>query len=79
MLATSGILNLAKPSGTTSRRALDVVARLVRPTRAGHAGTLDPLAFRCVGGLHRPGDTAYRIRATNAKNLRGDFPFRPHE
>lgn len=57
MLATSGILNLAKPSGTTSRRALDVVARLVRPTRAGHAGTLDPLASGvlvvCIGQATR--------------------------
>ena len=39
-----GFLNIDKPSGPTSRRVLDVVARLVRPVRAGHAGTLDPLA-----------------------------------
>lgn len=57
MTALSGILNLAKPSGVTSRRALDVVARLVRPTKAGHAGTLDPLASGvlvvCVGQATR--------------------------
>lgn len=39
-----GILNLAKPAGITSRRAVDRVQRLVRPAGAGHAGTLDPLA-----------------------------------
>jgi tRNA pseudouridine55 synthase len=40
----SGLLILNKPSGMTSRQAVDVVARLARPARAGHAGTLDPLA-----------------------------------
>lgn len=39
-----GFLNINKPSGPTSRRVVDVVDRLVRPTRVGHAGTLDPLA-----------------------------------
>ncbi len=41
----------------TSRRAVDVVAPLVRPARAGHAGTLDPLASGvlvvCVGRATR--------------------------
>src|SRR3989304_2980306 len=50
----SGILNVNKPSGMTSRRAVDIVERLVRPAKAGHAGTLDPLAAGalvvCVGG-----------------------------
>lgn len=39
-----GLLNLHKPSGVTSRRVVDQVDRLVRPAKAGHAGTLDPLA-----------------------------------
>jgi tRNA pseudouridine55 synthase len=39
-----GLLNLHKPSGVTSRWVVDRVQRLVRPERAGHAGTLDPLA-----------------------------------
>ncbi len=39
-----GLLNLHKPSGLTSRRAVDRVQRLVRPDKVGHAGTLDPLA-----------------------------------
>jgi tRNA pseudouridine55 synthase len=41
----------------TSRRAVDMVQRLVRPAKAGHAGTLDPLATGvlvvCVGGATR--------------------------
>lgn len=39
-----GLLNLNKPAGITSRHAVDIVQRLTRPTKAGHAGTLDPLA-----------------------------------
>ncbi len=39
-----GLLNLHKPPGISSRRALNDVQRLVRPEKVGHAGTLDPLA-----------------------------------
>lgn len=40
-----GLLNLDKPTGATSRDAVDRVVRLVgRRTKVGHAGTLDPLA-----------------------------------
>lgn len=52
-----GLLNLNKPAGFTSRRVVDQVARLVRPEKAGHAGTLDPLATGvlvvCVGKATR--------------------------
>ncbi len=41
----------------TSRRVVDVVQRLVRPAKVGHAGTLDPLATGvlvvCVGAATR--------------------------
>jgi tRNA pseudouridine55 synthase len=53
----SGVLNIHKPSGMTSRDVVDVVKRLVRPARTGHAGTLDPLATGvlvvCVGSATR--------------------------
>ena len=53
----SGILNVAKAGGMTSRRVVDMVQRLVRPTKAGHAGTLDPLATGvlvvCIGQATR--------------------------
>ena len=40
-----GILNLDKPAGLTSARAVGVVKRLLpRGTKIGHAGTLDPFA-----------------------------------
>jgi len=41
---TDGLLNLDKPGGWTSRRVVDRVARLAAGAKAGHAGTLDPLA-----------------------------------
>lgn len=44
MSAPCGFLNVAKPSGITSRDVVNRVQRLVRPAKAGHAGTLDPLA-----------------------------------
>lgn len=52
-----GVLNIDKPRGVTSRQVVDHVQRLVRPAKAGHAGTLDPLATGvlvvCVGGATR--------------------------
>lgn len=52
-----GLLNVNKPSGLSSRRAVDPIERLVRPEKAGHAGTLDPLAkgvlVVCVGSATR--------------------------
>lgn len=52
-----GLLNINKPRGMTSRDAVNRVERLVRPAKAGHAGTLDPLATGvlviCVGQATR--------------------------
>jgi tRNA pseudouridine55 synthase len=39
-----GVLLLDKPSGMTSNAALQAVRRLYRAAKAGHSGTLDPLA-----------------------------------
>lgn len=40
----NGILLLDKPSGVTSNAALQTVKRLYRARKAGHTGSLDPLA-----------------------------------
>ncbi len=52
-----GVLNLNKPAGVTSRDVVNVVQRLVKPAKAGHAGTLDPMAtgvlLVCVGAATR--------------------------
>lgn len=42
--AISGILLLDKPSGISSNRALQIAKRLYRADKAGHTGSLDPLA-----------------------------------
>ncbi len=46
-MALSGVVFLDKPVGWSSRKAVNVVARVLgggRKTKAGHTGTLDPLA-----------------------------------
>lgn len=52
-----GVLNVNKPPNCTSRDVVDRVERRIRPTRAGHAGTLDPIATGvlviCVGQATR--------------------------
>jgi tRNA pseudouridine55 synthase len=54
----SGVLNLNKPGGMTSRDVVDLVSRpLGKKVKVGHAGTLDPLASGvlvvCVGPATR--------------------------
>ncbi len=53
----SGLLNLNKPIGVTSRDVVDRVSRPLRKVKVGHAGTLDPLASGvlvvCVGPATR--------------------------
>src|SRR4051812_1625753 len=45
MTVMSGVINLDKPAGLTSARAVGAVKRLLpRGTKIGHAGTLDPFA-----------------------------------
>ncbi len=52
-----GVLNINKPPGVTSRDVVNLVQRLVRPLKCGHAGTLDPMAtgvlLVCVGHATR--------------------------
>src|SRR3974390_2304438 len=43
-----GWVVLDKPIGMTSTHAVSVVKRLFTAKRAGHAGTLDPLASGCL-------------------------------
>tara|TARA_E500000331_G_scaffold358115_1_gene422782 strand:+ start:582 stop:1511 length:930 start_codon:yes stop_codon:yes gene_type:complete len=43
-LNRNGILLLDKPKGISSNRALSLVKKIFCPKKAGHAGTLDPLA-----------------------------------
>src|SRR3954464_8784858 len=73
-----GVLNVNKPAGVTSREAVDRVERLVRPAKAGHAGTLAPLATGvlviCVGQATRLIRFVQRMR----KQYRANFLFGRH-
>jgi tRNA pseudouridine55 synthase len=67
--APNGLLVLDKPSGMTSRDAVDRAARwFPRRTRLGHTGTLDPLAtgvlVLCVGVATRLAQYVQRMRKT---------------
>jgi tRNA pseudouridine55 synthase len=61
----TGILNLYKMRGITSRKAVDGVKRLLPRIKAGHAGTLDPLAagvlIVCVGSATRLIESVQRM------------------
>jgi tRNA pseudouridine55 synthase len=65
-MAWCGILNVNKPAGCTSRDVVDRVEQFTRPQRAGHAGTLDPLATGvlviCVGRATRLIEYVQRMR-----------------
>jgi tRNA pseudouridine55 synthase len=73
-----GILNLNKSKGWTSREVVDCVERLCRPGKAGHAGTLDPLATGvlviCVGQATRLIQYVQRMR----KQYRATFLLGRH-
>jgi len=68
----SGILLLDKPRGITSNEALQRVKRLFKAAKAGHTGSLDPLATGllpvCLGGATKfsgfllDADKHYRVR-----------------
>jgi tRNA pseudouridine55 synthase len=68
-----GLVNLDKPSGMSSRAAVDVVKRAVKPFKSGHAGTLDPLASGvlvvCIGAATRLIEYVQSMR----KSYRGTF------
>lgn len=71
--AVSGVLLLDKPGGATSNQALQRVKRLYRARKAGHTGSLDPIATGllplCFGeatkisGFLLNADKQYRVRA----------------
>src|SRR4051794_11251119 len=65
-MALSGILNVCKPAGMTSRDVVDRVKWMTRPEKVGHAGTLDPLATGvlviCVGQATRLIQYVQRLR-----------------
>jgi tRNA pseudouridine55 synthase len=68
-----GLLNLHKPIGITSRDAVNVVTRLVRPAKVGHAGTLDPLAEGVLVIGIGPATRLVEYVQQMEKHYRGEF------
>jgi tRNA pseudouridine55 synthase len=73
MSAISGILNVDKPAGLTSRDVVNQIERLLGKPKCGHAGTLDPLATGvlvvCIGQATRLIQYVQRM----PKHYRGTF------
>jgi tRNA pseudouridine55 synthase len=78
MPSVSGLLNLLKPGGMTSRAVVDRVQRLVRPDKAGHAGTLDPLATGVLVVGVGAGTRLIEYVQRMPKRYRGTFLFGRH-
>jgi tRNA pseudouridine55 synthase len=61
----SGLIPVDKPTGVSSRRVVDAVARALSMKTVGHAGTLDPLACGvvvvCVGHATRLVDYLHEL------------------
>jgi len=68
-----GILNVNKPTGETSRHVVDTVHRLVRPAKAGHAGTLDPLAAGVLLVAVGPATRLIKYLQRMPKQYKGTF------
>jgi tRNA pseudouridine55 synthase len=66
----NGVLLIHKPTGVTSRKVVDVVAKAIGTKAVGHAGTLDPLAtgivIVCVGYATRLVDFLHGLPKTYA-------------
>src|SRR5438445_8568643 len=79
----NGVLLLDKPAGISSNAALQAVKRIYQAQKAGHTGSLDPLATGllpiCLGqatklsGFLLDGDKRYQVRAQlGVKTSTGD-------
>ena len=73
-MITSGILNINKPLGPTSRKVVDQVCRVLGTKKVGHAGTLDPSASGvlvvCFGAATRLIEYVQRGRKTYRASVR---------
>jgi tRNA pseudouridine55 synthase len=69
----SGALNINKPPGMSSRMVVDQVAKLIRPHKAGHAGTLDPMATGVLVVCLGPATRLVRFVQDQVKVYRASF------
>ncbi len=68
-----GLLNIDKPPHITSREVVNRVQRIVRPTKVGHAGTLDPLATGVLVVCLGPATRLVPYIQSQSKSYRATF------
>ncbi|MEL7498387.1 MAG: tRNA pseudouridine(55) synthase TruB [Planctomycetota bacterium] len=68
-----GLINLDKPSGISSRAAINAVHRVVKPAKIGHCGTLDPLASGVLVACIGPATRLANFVQQSPKTYVGDF------
>ncbi|MFK7777122.1 MAG: tRNA pseudouridine(55) synthase TruB [Gimesia sp.] len=74
-LNLSGLLNIHKPAGITSRQVVNQIQKLVKPAKAGHAGTLDPLATGVLVVSIGSATRLIRFVQEQPKEYIGEFVF----
>lgn len=72
-LNLSGLLNIHKAQGMTSRQVVNQIQKLVKPAKAGHAGTLDPLATGVLVVCIGPATRLIRFVQDQPKEYIGEF------
>ena len=70
-----GFIAVNKPSGISSRKAIDSVKKLARPNKVGHTGTLDPLAAGVLVVAIGPATRLARFVQSMPKLYTADFQF----
>src|SRR5262245_28958106 len=74
-LALDGLLIIDKPGGVTSHDVVQRARKLLKTSRVGHLGTLDPMAtgvlLLCIGKATRIG----RFLTTSPKEYIGEIRF----
>lgn len=68
-----GFLPINKPSGISSRSAVNTVAKVVRTVKVGHTGTLDPLATGVLVLAIGPATRLARFVQDSRKRYNGSF------
>ncbi len=63
----SGILPINKPSGITSHDVIDLLRKVLRKTKIGHSGTLDPMATGVMNVLIGNGTKLSEVLTNNDK------------
>ena len=65
-----GILIIDKPGGVTSHDVVQRVGKLLKTSRVGHLGTLDPMATGSSASLHRQSHSHRTVSSDLSQGIR---------